>query len=38
LKKPNWKITHPDPILLDVDDEDAASNPDGSAPVSTNSP
>jgi amino acid transporter len=37
LKKPNWKITHPDPILLDVDDEDAASNPDGVAPVATDS-
>lgn len=32
LKKPNWKITHPDPILLDASDEDAASDPTGFPP------
>jgi amino acid transporter len=29
LKKPSWKITHPDPVLLDMDpDVDVSSTPD----------
>lgn len=24
LKKPNWTITHPDPVLLDLDIDDSA--------------
>jgi hypothetical protein len=35
LKKPNWKITHPDPVLLDSPEEDAAKDEEGKAPVVT---
>lgn len=34
FKKPNWKITHPDPILLETsEEEDALSDPTGYAPL-----
>lgn len=33
FKKPGWKITHPDPILLDVGEDDAAGDPTGYAPT-----
>jgi amino acid transporter len=33
LKKPNWKITHPDPVLLEASEEDAASDPTGYPPA-----
>jgi hypothetical protein len=35
LKKPDWKITHPDPVLLEASEDELASDPTGVPPAVT---